>query len=142
MVRVLGKAVFIVLGFFMMSAVPGQAAAETLSISQTITITARVAPARSIIVNDTGRMTKIYSNTDEDVAPRVYLNDVPGPERPLTPQLLVQYKTIISQQNNLNGVVIPVPPPLPPKTQPATKLSVASFFNKLQATTSYHIALF
>lgn len=97
---------------------PINAAAHTVSVSQTITITAVVAPKRSIVVNDSGQMTKIYSNTNDTITPQVYLNDYPGAARPLTPELLEQYNAVISRQKFLNGVAIPVEP------QPADPASV------------------
>jgi hypothetical protein len=85
--------------------------AGTISVTQTITVTARVLPKRSIVVNDKGQMTKIYSNTTENVTPKVYLNDVPGEARSLTPELLQQYYQVIGNQKHLAGVAIPVEPP-------------------------------
>lgn len=90
---------------------PGTAAAQTISVSQTITITARVAPARSIIVNEQGRMVKIFSNTDQPVTPKVYTNVVSNSPLPLTPLLQTQYYEIMSQQKKVIGVEIPVEPP-------------------------------
>lgn len=88
------------------------ASADSLSTTQVITITATVAPARSIVVNDQHQMTMIYSNTAENVTPKVYLNKAPGPELALTPQLLSQYNQIMSHTKNKVGVAIPVNPPL------------------------------
>ncbi len=89
---------------------PASVLADSASVTQIITITARVAPARSIVVNDQGVMTKIYSNTPEAVTPKVYLNSVPGKAMPLTPQLMQQYQTIIDHTRFLNGVEVPVAP--------------------------------
>jgi hypothetical protein len=94
-----------------LSLAPAAAGAQTISVSQTITITATVAPKRSIVVNDKGQMTKIYSNTDQNVEPGVYLNDVPGESRPLTPELKKQYDDIMAKQKKVIGVSIPVEPP-------------------------------
>lgn len=104
----LGATLFI-FAFVAMWSVP--VSAQTITVSQTITITARVAPTRSIVVNEQGVMTKIYSNTSDNVAPKVYLYDVPGKELPLTSALLQQYNEVIKQQKHVIGVEIPVNPP-------------------------------
>jgi hypothetical protein len=108
--RVLGSVLllFVVLGLVITPA----ASASTMSVTQVITITATVAPTRSIVVNDAGQITKIYSNTNEKVTPKVYLNKAPGRELPLTPALLAQYDSVISQARFLNGIEIPVEPPV------------------------------
>lgn len=109
--KVYGSLIVSVLAFCLVVPI-SSVSAKTISITQTITITATVAPARSIVINDKGEMIKIYSNTTENVTPRVYLNDVPGEARPLTPGLLKQYKQVMSQQKNVVGVAIPVEPPV------------------------------
>src|SRR3712207_5966059 len=109
--RSFGKLFLMVIAVCMVAG-SGTVSAGTISVTQTITITATVAPARSIVVNDQGQMTKIYSNTAENLTPKVYLYDVPGETRPLTPALLKQYNQIISQQKDLVGVAIPVDQPL------------------------------
>lgn len=91
---------------------PSAAFADTISVSQTVVITATVAPARSIVVNDAGQMIKIYSNTNERVAPKVYVGKAPGPEVVLTPQLKSQYDHIMAQPGSKNGVEIPVALPI------------------------------
>lgn len=107
-----GKLLAIAVAGLAFSLMPASASAQTISITQTITITATVAHARTIIVNDKGQMTKIYSNTAQDVTPKVYLNDFPGESRPLTPALVKQYRQVIDRQKNLVGVAIPVEPPV------------------------------
>lgn len=122
-------------------AVPASAAADTISVTQVITITATVAPARSIVVDDAGRILSIVSNTNEAVIPTVYVNKVHGEERPLTPDLQSKYDSIIAQQTNLNGVEIPVAKPQPVVKPVEHKLSFMSFVNKLQATIGWRSPL-
>lgn len=141
MVRVLTKAGFIVLMLFAVCATPASVAADTITVTQVITITATVAPARSIVVDDTGRMTSVVSNTDEPIVPKVYVNKVHGEERPLTPELKAQYDSIIAKQTKLNGIEIPVVVPQPVSQPPEHKLSFMSFINKLQATTGQRLPL-
>lgn len=113
--------VFLIVALLGVSIAPATAAAENVSVTQVITVTAVVAPMRSIVVNDQGQMIKIYSNTDQDITPKVYLNTAPGPQKTLTPELQAQYAKIISTKKNLIGVEIPVSPPkttqLPSKLQ-------------------------
>lgn len=90
---------------------PGVVSARSMSVSQTITITARVAAARSIIVNEQGRMMSVISNTHEAIAPKVYQDKMHGPERQLTPELDRQYRAIIADRKDLAGIEIPVEPP-------------------------------
>lgn len=90
---------------------PMSALADTLSITQTITVRATVLPARSIVVNDAGQMIKIYSNTNEAITPKVYLNHAPGAQAAMTPALQQQYDAIITSKKNLEGVAIDVPIP-------------------------------
>jgi len=96
---------------------PAPAAAEAMAVSQVIVITATVAPARSIIVNDQGQATQIISNTPQNVTPKVYVNKMFGPEQPLTPSLQQQYRSVIAGHKNLNGVVIDVPLPVTQSVQ-------------------------
>jgi hypothetical protein len=90
---------------------PDAVSARAISVSQTITITARVAAARSIIVNEQGRMTSVISNTSEAITPKVYRSAMHGPQQPLTPELLAQYQSVIADRNDLEGIEIPVEPP-------------------------------
>lgn len=90
---------------------PSTASAETKSVTQIITITATVLPARSIVVNDRGQMTKIYSNTDQDVTPKVYVNKAPGELGVMTPELQKQYDSIMAKTKQKVGVAIDVPIP-------------------------------
>lgn len=103
-----------------MYATSATVSADTLSVTQIITIKATVAPMRSIVVNDKGQMTMIYSNTDQNVTPKVYLNEAPGPERLLTPALKAQYDKILRHTKDKVGVAIPVSTPVP--TQVGGKL--------------------
>ncbi len=86
--------------------------ASAVTASQTITITATVAPARSIIVNDQGEVLSVISNTDLYITPTVYLGKMHGPAQLLTPELLVKYNEIIKDRQDLAGIEILVEPPL------------------------------
>lgn len=111
--RLIFGSVFLFCAVVVSLLLPHAASAQTISITQTITITATVAPARSIVINDQGQITKIYSNTAENVTPNVYVNEAPTGQRlPLTADLRSQYEQIISKQKNLAGVAIPVAPPV------------------------------
>lgn len=70
----------------------GVASADTISVSQVIHIQGIVPPMRNIIVDSSGNITEITSNTPENVRPRVYLGSFTGPELPLTPILLADFK--------------------------------------------------
>lgn len=96
---------------FVLLAAPLPAAAQTVSVSRTVTITAKVANKRSIIINNQGQIIKIYSNTAMNVEPQVYVNEAWQEERPLTEELKLHYQAIIEDQENLVGVEIPVEPP-------------------------------
>ena len=106
--------------------VPASASAQTLSVTQEITITARVLPARSIVVNDKGQMIRIYSNTDENVTPMVYINKAPGEQTALTPKLKKQYQAVLAQHKNLIGIAIEVPLP----ARPVADTDLSSFLRK------------
>lgn len=70
--------------------------AETISVSHKITITASVAPAHYVIIDEYGSIIDITSNTAEDVTPRIFLNSVKkGNERPLTKEIYAQYREIV-----------------------------------------------
>ena len=85
--------------------VPVSVRAETVSMSAQFTVHAAIAPARSIIVNDDGKMTKIYSNTTQDVVPDVYVGDIDGKPLPLTPELQSQYATSIAAADTKIGLI-------------------------------------
>jgi hypothetical protein len=72
------------------------ASADTLSVSQTITVTAVVAPARSIIVDQSGQILTILSNTEDPVMPNVYMGTIHGSQQSLTPALQKQYTAILA----------------------------------------------
>ena len=114
--------VFVATGLVM----PTSVSAQTLSVTQEITITARVLPARSIVVNDSGQMIRIYSNTDEHVTPKVYINKAPGEQTALTPALKQQYQAVLAQHSNLNGIAIDVPLPV----RPVANSDLRSFLRK------------
>ena len=88
--------------------------AQTITSSeQQVIIHASVAASRIIVVNDKGQMTKIYSNTKENVLPQVHAGSPIGPEQALTPELLDQYNQVLATHHELQGVEIPVAIPRP-----------------------------
>ena len=89
-------------------AAPLGSQAQAASVSQTITITAYVAPARSIIIDDQNRMKTIFSNTDQNVTPKVFIDSTQGKQMPLTKALHDKYDKIMANQSKVIGVEIPV----------------------------------
>lgn len=74
--------------------------------SQQITITAKVLPARYIVLDENEQIRKIISNTDEDVSPQVYKDSVKvGNETVANPQALAQYQKIIDSAPQKIGVI-------------------------------------
>ena len=69
--------------------------AEQSSATNTLTVVAEVRPQRIIVVNDALEITKIYSNTAEDVRPTVYLDDVSGKELPYSDSIVDEYQTLV-----------------------------------------------
>ncbi len=77
--------------------VPVTVQADTVSDSQEIGVRATVLPARYIILDFTGRISQILSNTAENVTPSVYRDKIAaGRELPLTAQLLTQYNSLLA----------------------------------------------
>lgn len=62
--------------------------------SAPVTIIASVAPARYIVVDDTFTIRNIFSNTDQDVRPVVFLHSLDGEEMPYSDSVRRQYQDL------------------------------------------------
>jgi hypothetical protein len=86
---------FLIVGFFVWL-LPAGAQAETISVAHKITVTAKVAPTRTIVVDNSGKIVKIFSNTSAAVEPIVFKNSIAGPNSvALTDQILQQYRHLL-----------------------------------------------
>lgn len=86
----------------------GQAFAETetLSASQQIVVTAVVPSHRDIILDNTGHIVEIDSNTLEDVTPLAYhYSATPGNQVELTAKLLSTYRQLVPEGTAKYGVL-------------------------------------
>lgn len=133
----------LVLGFAVIGAIIGTTS-RTQAIEpvvQEVVITASVEHARYIIVNETGAIIKIYSNTNQSVTPQVRLDAVTGATRPLTPALQASYEQLIANRSDMVGAEIIVPDiELAKATTPSIKAEpsfmqpdIQQFFNKLSS---------
>lgn len=87
-------------------------AAHTVTVTQELHITAIVPAHRDIILDTAGNISKIISNTPEDVTPDVYLLDtIPANKRPLTDDLYKQYRKLVSYGTAKYGVLYQRPLP-------------------------------
>lgn len=76
------------------------------SITREIHVQAKVLGHRDIIVDLSGNITKILSNTPEDVTPVVYsLDTVPENQRPLTDDILKAYRRLVPVGTAKYGVL-------------------------------------
>lgn len=76
------------------------------SITREIHVKAKVLGHRDIIVDLSGNITKILSNTPEDVTPAVYsLDTVPENQRPLTVDMLKAYRRLVPAGTAKYGVL-------------------------------------
>jgi hypothetical protein len=83
-----------------------QAPLETRSVVQELKVTARVAPVRHIIVDRTGQIIRITSNTPEDVRPQVFLLDSrPANVRPLSDETYRAYRSLVPAGTARYGVL-------------------------------------
>jgi hypothetical protein len=97
-----------VLGLTFLSAAP--VSAGTISVSGKITVTAIVAPQHYVIINDSGTITEIISNSNQDTVPLVYKDKViKGNEMPLTPEIYAQYNKIIKPGKSYIGTIYKQP---------------------------------
>lgn len=75
-------------------ATPTAAFAHPASISSTITVSGVVPPRVLLIINSSGNIDKIFSNSDQDGEPMALNTSIDGQVVPMTDSLLTQYKTI------------------------------------------------
>lgn len=69
-------------------------------------IRARVAPVREIVVDNDGKITRIDSNTTEDVVPTVRRGTVTGPIIILTPAIATEYNSLKSRISFVRAGVV------------------------------------
>ncbi len=90
-----------------------QASAATLSASQQITVTGRVPPMINIIVDQSGQIIEITSNTTDDVTPNVYLLSLTaGNQRALTTPLYKEYRAHVPAGTRQYGILYKRSPPV------------------------------
>lgn len=78
----------------------------TKSVVQEIRVTASVPHHRDIVIDQSGRISEISSNTLKDVKPTVYLLSVdPKHKKPLTDKLYRQYRQHIPDGTSAYGVL-------------------------------------
>ncbi len=84
--------------------------AGTITASGKITVTAIVAPEHYVIVDKSGAITEIISNTNQDVTPVVFAGSVKnGNEYPLTPEVFDQYKKLVRPGQSHIGILYKQP---------------------------------
>lgn len=62
--------------------------------SDTVTVTASIAPQRIVIVNKDLKIIAIYSNTKENIRPSVFLDRLDGTELPYSDSVIRQYESL------------------------------------------------
>lgn len=91
---------------FAVPGVTGQTSAAPGPASGKIYITAIVAPKRTIIVNETGKIVEIASNTEQDVVPVVYIGKpTVESKRTLSVDLYRQYRTLVPEGIDTVGIL-------------------------------------
>lgn len=87
--------------------VAGQALAATQSITQELHITAIVPAHRDIVIDSSGHITEIISNTPQDMTPTVYEgNDGASANiRPLTETLYANYRQVVPVGTSKTGIL-------------------------------------
>jgi hypothetical protein len=94
------------LGFAFILVNSAPAAAQTISASHKIYIRAVVAPARTVVVDKSGQIIEIDSNTASSVTPQVFLNRVTADnEVSLTPAVYNQYLKLLAQSSTKVGQI-------------------------------------
>jgi hypothetical protein len=71
-------------------------------VRQPITVYANVPAMRNIYVDKAGFITKIVGNTDQNVAPRVFDDELNKPQ-PMTDSIMRQYQQFITQHGVLEA---------------------------------------
>lgn len=103
--RLLGSLLLI---FAVVAVIPsGRARAEIVQgASGHITITARVLPVHYILVDASGAIIRIASNTSEDGTPKAYVNIISkNTEIQITPELYRAYRTILPVGQSHIGIL-------------------------------------
>lgn len=118
--RFLGIAVFIfVVSLFSVGNRP--ASAESISVSRTITVQARVLPAVYILIDKTGSIIEISSNSDQKARPIVFRERiVPENQLNLTSDIYKEYVHLITDKQIKAGVIYKKPPPVMYQPVPLT----------------------
>lgn len=94
------------LTFVVILGISGSVEARTVSVSQRVTVTAVVAPASYIVIDDNEKIQRIDSNTSQDVTPKVYIGSVAaGNERELTPAIYAAYLREVPKGANRVGTL-------------------------------------
>lgn len=84
----------------------GTAMAATQTITREIQVSAVVPDRRDVVVDLTGNIVRITSNTPSDVLPSVYLlENAPENAVPLTPELYEQYRRLVPEGTAKYGVL-------------------------------------
>jgi hypothetical protein len=84
----------------------GTVAADTISSVQELHVSAKVLPMRHIIVDPTGQIIEITSNTSQDVTPQVFeSSDKPENQRPLSDEIYQSYQRYTSAGNSKPGIL-------------------------------------
>lgn len=90
---------------------------------------------RNIIVNTSGSITEITSNTPENVTPKVYLGSFTGPELPLTAALMKDFNTKTTGLDmHSTDVHFALPNPLAAKARKPSLLNALSWVSFLRYT--------
>lgn len=73
---------------------------------QQLRTSGKVLPAQHIVIDEKGEVIKIFSNTSEDVTPKVYLAEIAsGNKRSLTPQILERYRELVPPGSAEPGIL-------------------------------------
>ncbi len=95
--------------------------AETVSSSDSLTVTAIVEATRSVLINPQGRIIRILSNTPEAVAPKFYQTSFESGPIASNQSMLDQYNKIVDRIDTSHAGVIYSWSPAP---KPTAKYSV------------------
>lgn len=84
----------------------GSSQAAPTSVTQELKVTARVLPARQVILDQRGDIIRITSNTPEDIMPTVYIsNDIPSNRIPLSESTYIEYRKYVPVGTAKYGVL-------------------------------------
>lgn len=97
-----------VLSFTVLTPAASVVALPPGSVSREIHITAIVAPKRTVIINSTGQIKEIASNTEQDVMPDVYVGKPTVQSKiALTDELYREYRRYVPQGTTSVGIIYP-----------------------------------